>query len=187
MKNAIKSITNGCIDTTTQLSSPNNNERPDIDDIRLIIIHNISLPPDQFGNNWIDDFFLNKLDPSQHPYFEEIYKLEVSSHLLIRRNGSITQYVPFHKRAWHAGLSKHNDCDNCNDFSIGIELEGTDNTPYTEEQYVELASCCKALIETYPMISENTIVGHCDVAPGRKTDPGESFHWEKFRDLLSRL
>jgi AmpD protein len=169
----------------TYLPSPNKNERPDCKDIRLIIVHSISLPPNQFGECWIDDFFLNKLDPSQHPYFEEIHQLEVSSHLLIRRDGSVTQYVPFHERAWHAGVSSYNGCENCNDFSIGIELEGGDDIPYTEEQYLELVTCCKALIETYPMISEDTIVGHCDVAPGRKTDPGESFDWAKFRNLLS--
>ncbi|PCH84497.1 MAG: 1,6-anhydro-N-acetylmuramyl-L-alanine amidase AmpD [Piscirickettsiaceae bacterium] len=187
MKNVIKSISNGSINSATQLSSPNKNERPDISDIRLIIIHNISLPPDQFGSHWIDHFFLNKLDPTQHPYFEEIHQLEVSSHLLIRRDGSMTQYVPFHQRAWHAGLSSYDDCDNCNDFSIGIELEGADHIPYTEEQYIELAHCCKALLNAYPAIPEEAIVGHCDVAPGRKTDPGESFDWGKFRGLLSSL
>lgn len=187
MKNVMKSITNGCIDTAKQLDSPNKNGRPDANDIRLIIIHNISLPPEKFGNNWIDDFFLNKLDPTQHPYFKEIHQLEVSSHLLIRRDGSITQYVPFHERAWHAGQSSYNGCDNCNDFSIGIELEGADDTPYTKKQYIELASCCNALLKAYPTIPKDAVVGHCDVAPGRKTDPGDSFNWVKFRALLSSL
>ena len=113
--------------------------------------------------------------------------MEVSSHILIRRDGTSTQYVPFHERAWHAGVSSFNGQSNCNDFSIGIELEGTDDVPYTEAQYVQLAEYCKQLIETYPLLSEENIVGHCDVAPGRKTDPGESFEWAKFRRLLSSL
>ncbi|PHS71834.1 MAG: 1,6-anhydro-N-acetylmuramyl-L-alanine amidase AmpD [Cycloclasticus sp.] len=187
MSKTLKQIQQGWLKKSTRTPSPNKNKRPNSGDIRLIIVHGISLPPGQFGEQWIDDFFLNQLDPNQHPYFEEIYQLEVASHLLIRRDGSITQYVPFHERAWHAGVSQYEGCDKCNDFSIGIELEGSDDIPYTEEQYIELTNCCKALIETYPMISEDTIVGHCDVAPGRKTDPGESFDWAKFRSLLSSL
>ena len=187
MKSVTCSIKNGCIDNAKQLPSPNRNERPNLDDIRLIIVHNISLPPGEFGHNWVDDFFLNSLDPNQHPYFQEICHLEVSSHILIRRDGTSTQYVPFHERAWHAGVSSFNGQSNCNDFSIGIELEGTDDIAYTEAQYVQLAHYCKQLIETYPLLSEENIVGHCDVAPGRKTDPGESFEWTKFRRLLSSL
>jgi len=187
MKSVTCSIKNGCIDNARQLPSPNRNERPNPDDIHLIIVHNISLPPGEFENNWVDDFFLNKLDAEQHPYFQEICHLEVSSHILIRRDGTSTQYVPFHERAWHAGVSSFNGQSNCNDFSIGIELEGADDVAYTEAQYVQLAQCCKRLIETYPLLSEENIVGHCDVAPSRKTDPGESFDWAKFRRLLTRL
>ena len=178
------SIQQGLLSAANFIASPNKNSRPNPSDIRLIIVHGISLPPEQFGEGWIDDFFLNRLDPNQHPYFQEICGLEVSSHLLIRRDGSVTQYVPFHERAWHAGLSSYKGQENCNDFSIGIELEGTDYIPYTDEQYVELACCCKALFEHYKTLSAESIVGHSDVAPGRKTDPGESFDWERFRRLL---
>ena len=187
MNNTINKIRNGWLDNATKTPSPNKGERSDLRDIRLIIVHSISLPPDQFGGCWIDDFFLNQLDPHQHPYFKEICELQVSSHLLIRRDGAITQYVPFHERAWHAGQSTYKGADNCNDFSIGIELEGADHIPYTKEQYTELARCCKMLIDTYQALSEETIVGHCDVAPERKTDPGESFNWGGFRTLLSRF
>jgi len=186
MNNTSDDIKQGWLKDIAQKPSPNKNERPDTNNVSLIIVHNISLPPNQFGECWIDDFFLNKLDPKQHPYFEEICELKVSSHLLIRRDGNITQYVPFHERAWHAGLSNFDGADNCNDFSIGIELEGADHIAYTEEQYIALSSCCRALIDAYPMLSEETIVGHCDVSPGRKTDPGESFDWVRFRNLLSR-
>lgn len=179
------SIRQGLFKNIQYTPSPNKNERPNSNDIRLIIIHCISLPPEQFGGCYIDDFFLNKLDPSQHPYFEEICDLKVSSHLLIRRDGNITQFVPFHERAWHAGASRYKEEENCNDFSIGIELEGTDDIPYTNAQYDALARCCNILIETYPMLSSETIVGHCDVAPDRKTDPGESFDWEKIQRLLN--
>ncbi len=175
----------GLLETAEFKASPNKNERPNPCDIRLIIVHGISLPPDQFGAGWIDDFFLNQLDPKQHPYFQEICTLKVSSHLLIRRDGSVTQYVPFQERAWHAGVSQYAGEDNCNDFSIGIELEGADHIPYTEKQYQALSCCCQTLIQHYPELSTETIVGHCDVSPGRKTDPGKSFDWQKFRTLLT--
>jgi len=178
-------ITSGLLSTAIFKVSPNKNKLQKKNNIRLIIVHGISLPPNQFGECWIDDFFLNQLDPSKHPYFEEIHQLKVSSHLLIRRDGSVTQYVPFYERAWHAGVSCHEGQENCNDFSIGIELEGADHIPYTEEQYVELSHCCDALIKHYPLLTKEQIVGHCDIAPGRKTDPGESFDWAKFRGLLS--
>lgn len=184
MKKFHTKIQSGLLIGVTQVNSPNKNARPVPDDIRLIIVHGISLPPDQFDGDWIDDFFLNRLDPERHPYFREICGLKVSSHLLIRRDGSVTQYVSFDQRAWHAGVSCYAGEENCNDFSIGIELEGSDHIPYTEEQYGELTRCCKALMDAYPKLSKDTIVGHCDVAPGRKTDPGESFDWEKFKGLL---
>ncbi|ORU91513.1 MAG: N-acetyl-anhydromuranmyl-L-alanine amidase [Cycloclasticus sp. symbiont of Bathymodiolus heckerae] len=185
MKKSHQHIQNGLLSGAIFKESPNQNGRPDSNDIHLIIVHGISLPPEEFGGSCIDDFFLNQLDPTQHSYFEEIHQLKVSSHLLIRRDGSITQYVPFHHRAWHAGVSCHNGKENCNDFSIGIELEGADHILYTEEQYLELSRCCDSLIEHYPALSKEAIVGHCDIAPGRKTDPGESFDWTKFRSLLS--
>jgi len=177
-------IQHGLLQIAQFKDSPNKNERPDPEDIRLIIVHGISLPPEHFGNHYIDDFFLNKLDPQAHPYFAEISELRVSAHLLIRRDGHVTQYVPFHQRAWHAGASSFNGEENCNDFSIGIELEGTDQLAYTEEQYTELGRCSRSLIQHYPQLSPAHIVGHCDVAPGRKTDPGTSFDWERFRALL---
>lgn len=185
MYKSLNKIDNNCLLQATQLNSPNKNSRPLDADIRLIVIHAISLPPDQFGGRWIDDFFLNQLDPLQHPYFKEICALKVSSHLLIRRDGQVTQYVPFDERAWHAGVSCYDGVENCNDYSIGIELEGADHIPYTEEQYQSLMQCCQTLIKHYPALSKQAIVGHCDISPGRKTDPGESFDWLKFNALLS--
>lgn len=185
MPNYLNKIDKGCLLQTKQLNSPNKNSRPAGTDIRLIVVHGISLPPEQFGGQWIDDFFLNKLNPDQHPYFKEICNLRVSSHLLISRNGQVTQYVPFDERAWHAGVSSYTGVENCNDYSIGIELEGADHIPYTEEQYQSLARCCQTLINHYPTLSKQGIVGHCDISPGRKTDPGESFDWLKFNALLS--
>jgi len=184
MKKSVYDIQNGLLNCGLFKASPNKNARPRLKDIRLIVIHNISLPPEQFNNHHIDDFFLNQLDPKTHPYFETICHLQVSAHLLIRRDGSITQFVPFDERAWHAGVSTFNSAENCNDFSIGIELEGTDQLAYTEAQYIELSRCCRSLIEKYPLITTDNIVGHSDIAPGRKTDPGETFDWEKFRALL---
>ncbi len=186
MNPLLQTIENGLLKDVRFVESPNKNNRPYPTDIRLIIVHGISLPPDEFGGCWIDDFFMNQLDPKAHPYFEEIHNMEVSSHLLIRRDGSVTQYVPFNQRAWHAGLSCYDGKENCNDFSIGIELEGADHIPYTDEQYTELSRCCQMLIQHYPLLTEGAVVGHCDVAPRRKTDPGDSFDWGKLRQLLSR-
>lgn len=163
--------------------SPNCNERPDLASIRLIVVHGISLPPGEFGGPWIDALFCNQLDPLQHPYFESIAALTVSAHLLIRRDGEIVQYVPFDKRAWHAGQSCWQGCDNCNDFSIGIELEGTDSLPYTNVQYEQLAKVVHLLNRHYPL-TQHQLAGHSDIAPGRKTDPGESFEWPRLHQLL---
>ena len=170
-------IENGWFENVIINASPNRNTRPNPSDIRLIIIHNISLPPNQFGGSYIDDFFCNRLRKEDHPYFEEIHQLKVSPHLFIKRNGDITQFVPFHERAWHAGISTYKGQENCNDFSIGIELEGADHIPYTPEQYQQLTQCCEALIEYYPLLNTDNITGHSDISPGRKTDPGESFDW----------
>ena len=164
--------------------SPNFDERPIADDISLIVVHCISLPPGEFGNNCINDLFCNRLDPEGHSYFKEIYQLKVSSHLLISRTGDIVQYVPFDKRAWHAGLSKYEGRERCNDFSIGIELEGTEYTPYTEAQYRQLGIITNLLLTAYPKLARERITGHSDIAPGRKIDPGESFDWKKFYSLL---
>ena len=164
--------------------SPNFSDRVN-EEISLLVIHNISLPPGQFGNNFVDQFFTNKLDPKKDPYFEEIYEMTVSSHLFIDREGLITQFVPFDKAAWHAGVSEFKGRDNCNEFSIGIELEGTDDLEYTSTQYEALIEVTKTLMKAYPNIVVDNIVGHSDIAPARKTDPGESFNWHLYKTSLS--
>jgi AmpD protein len=174
-------ITNGILSSAIQLDSPNCDERPEGCDIQLLVIHGISLPPGQFGGDYIERFFTNRLDPSEHPYFEEIKDLHVSSHLLIKRDGTIIQFVPLSRRAWHAGESCHNGRQRCNDFSIGIELEGTDDTPYTDEQYRKLNEIIDVIRENYPSVSEDNIVGHCHIAPERKTDPGPVFEWNRVK------
>ncbi|MGZ5049466.1 MAG: 1,6-anhydro-N-acetylmuramyl-L-alanine amidase AmpD [Methylobacter sp.] len=169
----------------TRTPSPNFDERPDPADISLLVIHCISLPPGEFSNDYVDRLFCNRLDPDEHPYFKDIYQLTVSAHLLIKRDGSCVQYVPFDKRAWHAGKSCYEGRERCNDFSIGIELEGTEFVEYTERQYARLAEVIRALLETYPNLSSQRMTGHSDIAPGRKTDPGASFNWQKLRELLN--
>jgi AmpD protein len=177
----------GVLDVATQHPSPNQDDRPTDSDISLLVIHNISLPPGEFGGSWIDDLFLNCLDPSRHPYFQDISELQVSAHLLIDREGNLIQYVPFSRRAWHAGLSCFQGRERCNDFSIGIELEGTDDTPYTDDQYRNLALITSVLMKKYPDITTTNITGHSDIAPGRKTDPGPAFDWNHFHALLAAL
>lgn len=167
--------------------SPNLSKRPENMPISLLVIHNISLPPDQFGGPEISDFFLNQLDYSQHPYFEQLKPLTVSSHLLIRRDGEVIQFVPFDQCAWHAGVSNFQGRSHCNDFSIGIELEGSDYQPFTKIQYQILASITKTLINHYPLITPQNIVGHSDIAPGRKTDPGPFFDWQKFYHYVNLI
>lgn len=161
------------------VSSPNCDLRPEHTAIELIVIHNISLPPGIFGQGYIHDFFQNRLDASRHPYFDEIKELNVSSHLLIERTGQLTQFVPFNRRAWHAGQSEYQGRMACNDFSIGIELEGTDSEVYTDSQYSVLNAVITSLTMTYPQLAKNNIVGHSDIAPGRKTDPGPAFDWSR--------
>lgn len=178
-------IDSGWLHAATRCPSPNYNKRP-ANTIDLLVIHNISLPAGEFGGCYIDDLFLNQLDFDAHPSFFELRELKVSSHLLIRRAGTITQYVAFDQRAWHAGVSYYGERANCNDFSIGIELEGDDNTPYTDEQYRVLSEVASVLIRQYS-ISPRDIVGHCDIAPKRKTDPGPSFDWEYFQKTLEIL
>ena len=157
--------------------SPNHDVRPAPGDMSLIVIHCISLPPHQFDGQGITQLFTNTLDPAEHPYYEGIAHLRVSSHLLIRRTGEIVQYVPFNLRAWHAGISSYQGRSVCNDFSIGIELEGTDDSPYEDIQYRQLNAVIDTLLEAYPTLSRERIVGHEDIAPGRKTDPGVCFDW----------
>lgn len=168
----------------THIPSPNKNSRPDENDISLIVIHNISLPPGEFSGDYITQLFCNRLNPDEDPYFKDIYQLTVSAHLLIRRDGEITQYVPFNERAWHAGVSHYQGREQCNDFSIGIELEGTDDIPYTPCQYQKLAEVIQLLMTHYPKLNEASIVGHCDIAPDRKTDPGKIFSWSLLFELL---
>ena len=151
-------------------------------DISLIVIHNITLPPNEFGTPWIDALFTNQLPVDEHPFFAEIAHLRVSSHLLIRRTGEIVQYVPFHCRAWHAGVSQYQGREICNDFSVGIEMEGTDDQPFTENQYEQLEKVIVELLNRYPSLSEEHITGHEHIAPGRKTDPGSCFDWQRLSD-----
>ena len=164
--------------------SPNFDERPADSTIKLLVIHNISLPPEQFDGDWILDFFSNQLDPDAHPYFKTIANLQVSSHLLIRRSGEIIQFVSCNQRAWHAGQSCFEGQERCNDFSIGIELEGSDTQPFTEKQYQALNQLTRLLLQNYPALNEERIAGHSDIAPGRKTDPGPHFDWQYYRKLL---
>ncbi len=173
-------ISSHWLDQAKKIVTSNFDERPLETDISLIIIHCISLPPNQFGGSYIDQLFCNKLNPDEHPYFKEVFNLKVSAHLLINRSGEITQYVAFNKRAWHAGLSEYKGRSQCNDYSIGIELEGTETQQYTDKQYEKLTLVSKALFNYYPGLSSKNIVGHCHIAPERKTDPGKSFNWEKF-------
>jgi AmpD protein len=164
--------------------SPNFGPRPDGAGISLLVVHNISLPPGQFGGREIEDFFCNQLDHSAHPYFKTIEGVQVSAHLLIRRDGALVQFVSLLDRAWHAGRSCFEGQEECNDFSIGIELEGTDDTPYTAEQYRMLAKVADLIMTAWPDITANRITGHCDIAPGRKSDPGPAFDWRYFRSAL---
>ena len=164
--------------------SPNFGPRPDNAEISLIVVHNISLPPGQFGGDAIERFFCNCLDASEHPYFETISGMQVSAHALIRRDGRVVQFVSLLDRAWHAGRSCFQGEEECNDFSIGIELEGTDDIPYTGEQYHSLAQMSALVMEAWPRVSHERITGHCDIAPGRKTDPGPAFDWHHYHQRL---
>ena len=180
----LSEIINHLITSAEFRESPNCSERPPDIQVILMVIHNISLPPGRFGGTHIIDFFQNKLDVSADEYFEEIKNLKVSSHLLIDRRGRVTQFVPFNKNAWHAGISHYQGQENCNDFSIGVEMEGTDSIDYTTKQYESLREVTLSLMKAYPRIIIDNIVGHSDIAPERKTDPGESFDWSRFRSSL---
>ena len=177
----------GLLDGARQLASPNCDARPEGTEISLLVIHGISLPPNQFGGDEIDQFFTNQLNPEAHPYFRDIYQSRVSSHLLIRRDGEVVQYVPFSKRAWHAGESCYQGRSCCNDFSIGVELEGMDHIPFTDPQYASLARLAGEIMDHYSSITAERLTGHSDIAPGRKTDPGPAFDWGRFRRDLGSL
>ena len=165
--------------------SPNFDARPDGCAVDLLVIHNISLPPAQFGGCYIEDFFCNRLDVSCHPYFEEIAGMQVSAHFLVRRSGELLQFVGLDARAWHAGLSQFEGRERCNDFSVGIELEGTDDIPYSDAQYAALVQLSRRIMAYYPGIHVGNIVGHSDIAPERKTDPGPAFDWQRYRTGLA--
>ncbi len=168
-----------------QVSSPNHDDRPDAADISLIVIHGISLPPRHYGGPFIDQLFTNQLDPDAHAYFAEIASLRVSSHLFVDRAGAVTQYVPLTRRAWHAGRSEFRGRSACNDFSIGIELEGSDDEAYCEVQYEVGAVLVAELMRVWPAIVPDRIAGHSEIAPGRKTDPGPAFDWGRFRTAIA--
>jgi AmpD protein len=177
----------GLLIGTRQVLSPHFDARPPGQMPELLIIHGISLPPGDYGGPWIDRLFCGNLPTDQHPFFASIAGLRVSAHALVRRDGSISQFVPFHARAWHAGVSEWQGRSACNDFSIGIELEGTDTEPYEASQYRALAQLIAALLRGYPSLSVDRLVGHSDVAPGRKTDPGLSFDWTRLRAELAAV
>ena len=166
----------GIVSSATQIKSPNYDDRPDCCHTEMVVIHNISLPPTSYGGNGIIELFTNTLNPNEHPYYAEIYTAKVSAHFLIRRDGALVQFVPCTKRAWHAGASEWQGRERCNDFSVGIELEGSDFEAFELMQYETLNSLLESLKATYPI---QHIVGHSDIAPGRKTDPGPFFDWSK--------
>jgi AmpD protein len=178
-------LSTGLLARAKQVLSPHFDVRPQDTFAYLIVIHGISLPPGKFGGAWIDRLFTGTLDPDAHPFFRDLARQRVSAHALIRRDGSIVQYVPFQARAWHAGESEFEGRSVCNDFSIGIELEGTDDLPYEDAQYESLAHLLRALLAAYPSLSDKRVVGHSDIAPGRKTDPGGAFDWQRLRRSLA--
>lgn len=178
-------LRSGLLEPALYSPSPHHDERPQDVTIDMIVIHGISLPPGEFGSNAIEDFFCGKLDTASHPAYADIACLRVSAHLLIKRTGEIIQFVPFSKRAWHAGQSFFEGKSGCNDFSIGIELEGTDEIAYEKMQYTQLGNIICALRQAYPAISKERVLGHMHIAPGRKTDPGPTFDWNYLKGILA--
>lgn len=175
----------GWLPMARQCPSPHCDERPQPGEVSLLVVHGISLPPGQYGGPYIEQLFLGSLPTDGHPYFAGLAGLRVSSHFLIRRDGELVQFVSTAARAWHAGVSQFAGRERCNDFSIGVELEGTDTDPYTDEQYRQLAALTLLLQQRYPAIRSDRITGHEQIAPGRKTDPGPSFDWLRYRALLA--
>ena len=173
----------GLLDTAQFIASPNCDERPIGTDISLLVIHNISLPPNEFDGNGVIELFTNQINPEAHPYYQTLQELKVSAHFFIRRDGTTIQFVSCHDRAWHAGVSSWQGKDRCNDYSIGIELEGSDTTPFTDAQYTTLIALTKCLCDRYPI---QHIAGHSDIAPGRKTDPGSYFDWQCYNSRINR-
>lgn len=177
-------VIQGWLQGVRHCPSPNFNQRPHAVDVSLLVIHNISLPPNEFGGRYIEDFFCNQLNPAEHPYFATISSLNVSSHLVIDRWGAVVQFVSFADRAWHAGASIFAGVADCNDYSIGIELEGSDDIAYTDAQYQALVEVTRILFAEFPALNIERITGHEHIAPGRKTDPGPAFDWLRYRQLL---
>lgn len=177
-------VATGLLEGVRQVLSPHRDARPAGVLPDLIVMHGISLPPGQFGGPWIDKLFSGNLPREGHPYFAEVHGMRVSAHLLVRRDGELVQFVPFSQRAWHAGASQYQGRSACNDFSIGIEMEGVDDMPYEASQYAAAAVAIRALLAAYPGLDAARIVGHSDIAPGRKTDPGPSFDWAALRALV---
>ncbi|MGH8222419.1 MAG: 1,6-anhydro-N-acetylmuramyl-L-alanine amidase AmpD [Woeseiaceae bacterium] len=177
--------TSGRLSPARQLVSPNQDARPGDARPELIVLHGISLPPGEFGGPAIEQLFMNRLDCDAHPYYGGIRGMRVSAHLLIRRDGGVLQFVPFGARAWHAGSSRFRGRSRCNDFSIGIELEGSDDRPYADRQYEELVPIIRSIRAAYPAITSRHLAGHCDVSPGRKSDPGPAFDWLRLYDALA--
>jgi N-acetyl-anhydromuramoyl-L-alanine amidase len=180
-------LESGLMRNARQVASPNYDARPDGVEAELIVVHGISLPPGEFGGPWIERLFMNTLPLDMHPYFAEIGELRVSSHLLVARDGGLTQFVKFTERAWHAGQSSYHGRAACNDFSIGVELEGLDTLAYEGAQYDALAEVVAALCDAYPRLSPERLVGHSDISPGRKTDPGPAFDWERARRCIGAV
>jgi AmpD protein len=178
-------IDSGLMLGARQVASPNFDGRPPGVEADLIVVHGISLPPGEFGGPWIDRLFTNTLPAEIHPYFAEVCSLRVSSHLVVQRDGTVSQYVRFTDRAWHAGVSVYEGREACNDFSVGVELEGTDTLEYEPVQYRALAEAVAALCAAYPRLSSQRMAGHSDISPGRKTDPGPAFDWPHARRLIA--
>lgn len=178
----MKLTESGLLEGARYIPSPNCDERPSGCAPDLLVIHNISLPPNEYGGDGVIELFTNRLDPAAHPYYLTIQDLKVSTHFWIRRDGEIIQFVPCGKRAWHAGVSSWRGKECCNDFSIGVELEGSDFEPFTDQQYTALVELTLALRAAYPIVD---ITGHSDIAPGRKTDPGPYFDWSRYRNSVS--
>lgn len=177
-------ISDGWLDTARKCPTTHHDQRPDPSDISLLVIHNISLPPGKFGGGYVEPFFTGVLDPSIHPFFQQIHKMRVSAHCFINRQGEITQFVSFDNRAWHAGVSVFQGRTICNDYSIGVELEGADEIPYTNQQYSSLTKLTGVVLNQYPKVTLGRIVGHNDIAPFRKTDPGPAFDWARYRQMI---
>jgi len=180
----MKLAPDGWLAPCRRLESPNQDERPAGEAVTLLVVHSISLPPGEYGGDAIERLFTNRLDAAAHPYFDTIAELEVSAHFLVRRGGELIQLVPCTKRAWHAGASSWWGRERCNDFSVGVELEGADDQAYSDRQYARLAELLVVLRRRYPIVD---VVGHVDIAPGRKTDPGPAFDWGRFREALARI